>query len=189
MVFVPKAANADGKNRPTTTKTIVFGGGCFWCTEAVFSMFPGIIKVEPGYSGGKSKNPTYKEVCSGETGHAEVLRIEYNPETIPLEKLLEIFFAMHDPTTPNRQGADQGSQYRSVILYSEDEQQRAAESYIKRISGDYKKPIVTEIKKLDVFYPSEEYHKNYYKKNPLQPYCLLVINPKINKIKKEFGLG
>lgn len=189
MTFVPKASTPDSKKGSMQTKTIALGGGCFWCTEAVFSMFPGISKVEPGYAGGKSKNPTYREVCGGETGHAEVLKIEYNPETMPLEKLLEIFFAMHDPTTPNRQGADSGSQYRSIILYSDDDQRKAAEDCIKRISEDYKKPIVTEIKRLDAFYPSEEYHKNYYKKNPLQPYCLLVISPKVNKIKKEFGLG
>jgi methionine-S-sulfoxide reductase len=171
------------------TDVIVFGGGCFWCTEAVFNMFEGVVKTTPGYAGGTTKNPTYEQVCSGNTGHAEVLKVEYDPDKAPLKKLLEIFFSMHDPTSINQQGADYGSQYRSIILYTESDQESVIEDYIKSIKGDYKKPIVTEVKKLEVFYPSEDYHKDYYKNNPLQPYCMLVIRPKIEKVKKEFGLS
>ncbi len=167
---------------------IIFGGGCFWCTEAVFTMFEGVVKTTPGYAGGHTKNPTYEEVCSGDTGHAEVLKVEYAPAKAPLKKLLEIFFKMHDPTSINQQGADYGSQYRSIILYTEPEQKEVIEDYMKSIKGDYKKPIATEVKKLEAFYPSEDYHKDYYKNNPFQPYCMLVIRPKVDKIKKEFEL-
>ena len=165
------------------------GGGCFWCTEAVFKLFKGVMKVTPGYAGGSTKNPTYKEVCSGKTGHAEVIKIEYNPRIVTLEKLLEIFFKAHDPTSINQQGADSGSQYRSIILYSDATERKAIEEYIRRIAPGYKKQIATEVKKLEAFYESEDYHKDYYKSNPLQPYCMLVIRPKISKIRKEFGLN
>ena len=171
------------------TQSIVFGGGCFWCTEAVFSMFKGVTKTTPGYAGGHTKNPSYEEVCGGDTGHAEVLKIEYDRTIAPLEKLLEIFFASHDPTTLNQQGADVGSQYRSIILYSTDAQKKVIADYIGSIAANFKKPITTEVKKLDNFYPSEDYHKDYYKNNPLQPYCMFVIRPKISKIKKEFSLS
>src|SRR5271157_4942745 len=171
-----------------TTKTIVFGGGCFWCTEAVFEMFDGVVKTAPGYAGGTTKNPTYEQVCSGTTGHAEVTKVEYDPDVAGLEKLLEVFFAAHDPTMVDRQGPDVGSQYRSIILYTEEQQKKAIDTYMRKISGNYEKPIATEVKKLDVFYPSEDYHKDYYKNNPLQPYCLLVIRPKIAKIRKEFNI-
>lgn len=170
------------------SESIVFGGGCFWCTEAVFKMFDGVIATMPGYAGGTKKNPTYEEVCTGDTGHAEVLKIDYNPDKISLDKLLEIFFKMHDPTILNRQGNDTGTQYRSIILYSKDAQKKASESYIKKAQKDFNKPIVTEIKKLDVFYPAEQYHKDYSDKNPLNPYCMLVVRPKVDKIKKEFNL-
>ena len=169
-----------GKN-----KEIVLGGGCFWCTQAVFDMFKGVIKTTPGYAGGTIKNPTYKEVCNGDTGHAEVIKIEYNPDVATLDKLLEIFFASHDPTLVNQQGPDIGSQYRSIILYEDEKDRKVIEDYIKSIAGNFKKPIATEVKKLDAFYPSEDYHKDYYKLNPLQPYCMFVIRPKIDKIKKE----
>ena len=169
-------------------KEIVLGGGCFWCTEAVFSIFDGVVKTTPGYAGGTTKNPTYEQVCSGTTGHAEVLKLEYDPAIAPLEKLLEIFFKMHDPTSINKQDADVGSQYRSIILYTDEQQKRTIEDFIKKIAGNFKKPIVTEVKKLDAFYPSEDYHKDYYKNNPLQPYCMFVIRPKVAKIKKEFKL-
>ena len=169
------------------TEDIVLGGGCFWCTEAVISMLKGVVAVTPGYAGGTMKNPTYEQVCTGGTGHAEVIRAEFDPSRLGLEKLLEVFFAAHDPTSVNRQGADTGSQYRSIILYTDDKQKKKVEDYIKKIAGNFKKPIATEVKKLDVFYPSEDYHWNYYKNNPLQPYCLLVIRPKVAKIKKEFG--
>jgi peptide-methionine (S)-S-oxide reductase len=170
------------------TRSIVLGGGCFWCTEAVFELFEGIIKINPGYAGGRTKNPTYKEVCNGTTGHAEVIKLEYLPNIISLKTILEIFFKAHDPTSVNKQGADVGSQYRSIILYEEEEDRKVIEDYIKGIAGDFDKPIATEVKKLDEFYPSEDYHKDYYKLNPLQPYCMFVIRPKIAKIKKEFNL-
>ncbi len=170
------------------TETIILGGGCFWCTEAVFKMFKGVVKTTPGYAGGTTKNPTYRQVCSGETGHAEVIKIDYDPGVASLEKLLEIFFAAHDPTSVNQQGADVGSQYRSIILYVDDKDRKVIEAYMKSIAGSFKKPIATEVKKLDAFYPSEDYHKDYYKLNPLQPYCLLVIGPKVSKIRKKFGL-
>jgi len=169
-------------------KIIVFGGGCFWCTEAVFRMFKGIVSATPGYAGGTTKNPTYEDVCNGDTCHAEVLQIEYDPEVMPLEKLLEVFFEMHDPTSLNKQGADSGSEYRSIILYITEEQKNTISEFIKEEQNKFDKPIVTEIKKLDKFYPAEDYHKDYFKKNPLQPYCIFVISPKVAKIKKEFNL-
>jgi peptide-methionine (S)-S-oxide reductase len=175
------------RNVETGTKQIVLGGGCFWCTEAIFDMLRGVIRTTPGYAGGHAKNPTYKEVCSGSTGHAEVLKIEYSAKAISLEKLLEVFFSMHDPTSVNQQGADVGSQYRSIILYTDEADRRIIGDYIARIAGSFKKPIATEVKKLDAFYPSEDYHKDYYKRNPLQPYCMFVIRPKISKTKKEFS--
>jgi len=169
-------------------ESIVFGGGCFWCTEAVFSMFKGVTKTTPGYAGGNTKNPTYEQVCSGATGHAEVLKLEYDPKTVSLEKLLDIFFSMHDPTSLNRQEADVGSQYRSIILYTLDAQRKTVERFIDSIKVNYSKPIVTEVKKLESFYPSEDYHKDYYKNNPFQPYCMLVIGPKVKKIKNKFKI-
>ena len=170
------------------SEIIVFGGGCFWCTEAVFSMFRGVSNVMPGYAGGSTSNPTYEDVCGGDTGHAEVLRIEYDPGIVPLEKLLEVFFAMHDPTSLNKQGADYGTQYRSIILYTTAGQKAEVDAFIEKAMADFKKPIVTEVKKLDKFYPAEDYHRRYYEKNPNQPYCTLVISPKVAKIRKEFGL-
>jgi peptide-methionine (S)-S-oxide reductase len=170
------------------TETIVFGGGCFWCTEAVFSMIEGVVKTMPGYAGGTTKNPTYEEVCSGDTGHVEVLQVEYDPKIVALDKLLDVFFTMHDPTTIDRQGADVGSQYRSIILYTSDEQKKGAENFIKGIQKNFGKPIVTEVKKLDKFYPAESYHKDYYDKNKINPYCMFVVKPKIDKVKKRFGL-
>jgi peptide-methionine (S)-S-oxide reductase len=172
----------------TSTKKIAFGGGCFWCTEAVFKMFKGVVKTTPGYAGGTTKNPTYEEVCSGTTGHAEVIMVEYDPGAVSLEKLLDVFFKMHDPTSVNRQGADVGSQYRSIILYTEEQQKKMIDEYIDMIALKFDKDIVTEVKALDAFYPAEDYHKNYYKNNPAQPYCAIVIRPKIEKIKKEFGV-
>jgi peptide-methionine (S)-S-oxide reductase len=170
------------------TETIVFGGGCFWCTEAVFTMFDGVIKAAPGYAGGHTKNPTYEQVCEGDTGHAEVLQIEYDPEKAPLEKLLDIFFKMHDPTSLDKQGADFGTQYRSIILYNTDEQKDRIDKFIDGIRKNFDKPVVTEVVRLEKFYPAEDYHKKYYSKNPLQPYCLFVVRPKVEKIKKEFNL-
>lgn len=169
----------------TKTAKIVLGGGCFWCTEAVFKQLPGMSAVRPGYAGGASNGPTYEKVSSGKTGHAEVVEVEY-PRQVSLEKLLEVFFIAHDPTTMHRQGNDVGSQYRSVILYTTLEQQRKIEQFIKNLedSGKYEKTIVTEVKMLDKFYPAENEHQDYWRKHPKQAYCQLVIAPKVEKVKQ-----
>ncbi len=160
----------------------IFGGGCFWCTEAVFSGLRGVIKVMSGYSGGRSVNPDYESVSTGNTGHAEVLQIEFDPELISYQDLLEVFFASHDPTTLNRQGNDIGEQYRSVIFYTTPEQKHLAEVAVKKISQ-----AVTEVKPLDKFYPAEDYHQNYYHRQRNAPYCQIVIDPKIEKLEEKFG--
>lgn len=178
LKFVPK--------EKIKSETIVLGGGCFWCTEAAFSLIQGVLSVVPGYAGGTTKNPTYEQVCEGDTGHAEVVRIEYYPEAVSLEKILDLFFTVHDPTQLNRQGGDVGTQYRSIILYSSEKQKALVEKHIEKIRGDYDAPLATEVKKLEKFYPAEEQHKDYYKKNPKQPYCVFVISPKLRKIKKKF---
>ncbi len=167
----------------------LFGGGCFWCTEAVFKMMKGVSSVVPGYSGGATKNPTYEEVCSGKTGHAEVTKVEYDPSLVSFENLLTVFFASHDPTTVNRQGNDVGTQYRSVIFYTTPEQKKIAEDFIKDINASHKNgaPIVTEIQPLDMFYEAESYHKDYFARNPENPYCQIVINPKLEKVQHKFA--
>jgi peptide-methionine (S)-S-oxide reductase len=172
-----------------TVKTAVFGGGCFWCTEAVFSMLKGVLKVTPGYSGGAASKPTYDQVCGGTTGHAEVIKIDYDPSVISYTDLLEIFFHVHDPTTLNRQGNDCGEQYRSIILYSDDEQKASAERVIIELkaSAEFKRPVVTEIKQLKDFYEAEAYHQSYYKNNGGQPYCQLTIAPKLDKFRQKFS--
>ena len=166
-----------------------FGNGCFWCTEAVFQELKGVSKVVSGYTGGHKLNPTYKEVCSGNTGHAEVLQITFDPKLISFKELLEVFWGTHDPTTLNRQGNDVGTQYRSVIFYHNEEQKRLAVEYKKRLdeSGAYDDPIVTEITAYEKFYAAEDYHQNYYKLNPNQGYCSYVIRPKVEKFKKAFA--
>lgn len=166
-----------------------FGGGCFWCTEAVFLSVKGVSKVESGYSGGKVKNPTYKEVCSGLTGHAEVIQVTFDPAVVSYEALLEIFWNTHDPTTLNRQGADEGTQYRSVVFYHSEEQKKTAEAYKAQLgaSGVFKNPIVTEISPLTNFYMAEDYHQNYFALNPGQGYCQYVVRPKVEKFKKQFA--
>ncbi len=171
------------------TEIAVFGGGCFWCTEAVFKMMKGVSAVAPGYAGGTTKHPTYEEVCMGDTGHAEVIRIEYDPTAVKYEDLLTVFFGSHDPTTLNRQGNDVGTQYRSVIFYTTSEQKAKAETFIAGINASSKlgKPVVTEVVPLDVFYPAENYHKDYFAKNPNNSYCALVINPKLEKVQKQFA--
>jgi peptide-methionine (S)-S-oxide reductase len=161
---------------------IVLGGGCFWCMEAVFSRVEGVLNATPGYAGGKTKKPTYQQVCTGKTGHAEVVEIEYDPKRVKIEILLSIFFSMHDPTSLNRQGNDVGTQYRSMILYSTEKQREKIEKFTRKIQEDYEKPIVTEIKKLGQFHPAEPYHQKYFEKNPDNAYCNLVIKPKIMKI-------
>jgi peptide-methionine (S)-S-oxide reductase len=170
-------------------KTATFGAGCFWCTEAVFLNVNGVSKVVSGYSGGKAKNPTYREVCSGLTGHAEVTQITYDPKKVSFEELLEVFWNTHDPTTLNRQGADEGTQYRSAVFYNDEEQKKIAEQYKKQLEAShvYKNPIVTEISPLVNFYPAEDYHQNYYALNPEQGYCQYVIRPKVEKFKKQFS--
>ena len=158
-----------------------FGGGCFWCTEAVFKMLRGVHKVLPGYAGGTAEDATYEKVSSGKTGHAEVTYLEYEPAEIGYRDLLTVFFASHDPTTVNRQGDDIGSQYRSVIFYTTDEQKREAEKFIKELDA------VTELVPLDQFYEAENYHKDYYTNNKSAPYCQIIINPKLEKVQKEFN--
>ncbi|MCC9607144.1 peptide-methionine (S)-S-oxide reductase MsrA [Blastopirellula sp. JC732] len=166
-----------------------FGGGCFWCTEAIFARLNGVTHVEPGYSGGTTDNPTYEAVCRGTTGHAEVIRIEYNPEVVDFASLLEIFFQTHDPTTLNRQGADVGTQYRSVIFYHDAAQQEAAESFVKQLdsSGAFADPIITEISPLINYFPAEDYHRNYFSAHPNQSYCAAVIAPKVDKFRRKFA--
>ena len=165
-----------------------FGNGCFWCTEAIFQQLKGVSKVESGYSGGHVENPTYKEVCSETTGHAEVLQITYDPSVITYDELLEVFWETHDPTTLNRQGNDRGTQYRSAVFYHNEEQKTLAEKYKKELdaSGAWKDPIVTEITAFEKFYVAEDYHQNYYILNGSQPYCSFVIRPKVEKFKKVF---
>ncbi len=173
----------------TELKTAVFGSGCFWCTEAVFLNLKGVTKVVSGYSGGKVKNPTYREVCSGLTGHAEVTQITYDPKQISYSDLLEVFWNTHDPTTLNRQGADEGTQYRSAVFYATEEEKKIAEDYKKQLDAShvFKNPIVTEISPLINFYPAEDYHQNYFALNPNQGYCQYVIRPKVDKFKKQFA--
>mgnify|MGYP000949805650 CR=1 FL=1 len=165
-----------------------FGSGCFWCTEAVFQQVDGVEKVESGYSGGQVKNPTYKEVCSGLTGHAEVIQLTYDPKKVSYDELLEIFWQTHDPTTLNKQGADEGTQYRSVVFYHTPEQKKLAEGYKKKLDEEkvYRQPIVTEISAAPTFYKAENYHQNYFNLNGDAPYCSYVIQPKLDKFKKVF---
>jgi peptide-methionine (S)-S-oxide reductase len=167
------------------TEFAVFGGGCFWCVEAVFQRIPGVKSVTSGYAGGHTENPTYRQVCSGTTGHAEVTRIEFDPQVVSYDKLLDYFWDAHDPTTLNRQGPDEGPQYRSIILYTDAAQKAAAEKSKAEAQKKFKSPIVTEIVPLTKFYPAEAYHQDYYDHNSSQPYCRLVIRPKVEKIEKE----
>jgi|SRR5690348_6454355 peptide-methionine (S)-S-oxide reductase len=171
------------------TETAVFGGGCFWCTEAVFERLKGVVSVMPGYAGGTVANPTYEQVCTGRTGHAEVARVEYDPARISYNDLLVVFFATHDPTSLNRQGADVGTEYRSVIFYTTEGQRRDAEALISQLneSGPEGKRIVTEVVPLEAFYPAENYHREYYRNNSLAPYCQIVIDPKLRKLHKQFS--
>lgn len=169
-------------------ETATFGGGCFWCTEAIFKSLKGVEKVESGYSGGKVKNPTYKEVCTGETGHAEVIQITFDPAVISFHELLKVFWETHDPTTLNRQGADVGTQYRSVIFYHSPQQKEIAEKYKAELNKEnvFNKPVVTQITAFDTFYKAENYHQNYYANNSTQGYCQIVIVPKLEKFRKIF---
>mgnify|MGYP000896862174 FL=1 len=170
------------------TEVATFGSGCFWCTEAVFQQLEGVISVSPGYSGGIRPNPTYEQVSSGATGHAEVAQIKYNPEIITFADLLEVFWKSHDPTTLNRQGADVGAQYRSVIFYHDEKQKVLAEQYKRKLNeaNAFEKPVVTEITAFEKFYPAENYHVNYYNNNKNAPYCTFVIKPKVDKVREVF---
>lgn len=172
----------------TNLETATLGAGCFWCVEAVFDDLKGVEDVVSGYSGGHTENPTYREVCSETTGHAEVTQIKFNPEEISFADILRVFFAVHDPTTLNRQGNDIGSSYRSAIFYHDDEQKRVAEEIIKEVTEAqiYDDPIVTEVTKFDKFYPAEDYHQEYFANNPTQPYCAAVVAPKVAKFRKQF---
>ncbi len=171
------------------TELATFASGCFWCTEAIFKRLKGIISVTSGYAGGNSKDPSYEQVSTGATGHAESLQIKFDPSIIPYHHLLDIFWHTHNPTTLNQQGADRGTQYRSIIFYHSDEQKKIAENSKEELekSGTYKDPIVTEIVPFTNFYPAEDYHKDYYDTNKSAPYCTFVIDPKIQKLLKEFG--
>lgn len=185
------------------TDTIIFGGGCFWCTEAVFKLMKGVVSVVPGYAGGHTKNPTYEGVSRGDTGHAEAVRIGYDPSLIDLKDLLTVFFGSHDPTTLDRQparpnnfshsggGPDVGTQYRSIIFYTTEEQKNIIRTFVDTINASHKdgEPVVTEVVPLpdNGFYEAEEYHKNYFANNPANPYCTVVINPKLEKVEREFA--
>jgi len=171
------------------TEVAVFGGGCFWCTEAVFDELCGVSSVVSGYAGGRTKDPTYEQVCSGTTGHAEVIKIEFDPTEVSFRDLMTVFFATHDPTTLNRQGNDVGTQYRSAILYANEQQRQEAASFIKEL-GDaktFRDPIVTTLEPLTDFYPAEGYLQKYYANNPYQPYCQYSIPPKLSKLHKQFA--
>lgn len=164
------------------------GGGCFWCLEAPLQQLEGVEQVVSGYAGGHVPNPSYEQVTSGRTGHAEVVQVRFNPEVISFRKLLEVFFFLHDPTTPNRQGADVGTQYRSIILYHSPEQEQVAREVIEELEAEnaWGAPIVTEVVPLEAFYPAEGYHQNYYLKNPNQAYCQFVVKPKLEKLRKTY---
>ncbi len=175
-------------NTNSNTEKATFGTGCFWCTEAMFNALDGVISAVSGYEGGQKENPTYKEVCTGDTGHAECVEITYDPTAISYQDLLQAFFRSHDPTTLNRQGADVGTQYRSVIFYHNDAQKQLAETAKAELdkSGAYDDRIVTEISPATTFYPAEDYHKDYFQKNPNQGYCAFVVAPKLDKFRKVF---
>ncbi|MGA7968513.1 MAG: peptide-methionine (S)-S-oxide reductase MsrA [Terriglobales bacterium] len=166
-----------------------FGGGCFWCIEALFQRLTGVGHVESGYMGGHVDKPTYQQVCGGDSGHVEVVRVHFDPDQISYRELLDVFFAVHDPTTLNRQGNDVGEQYRSVIFYADEEQQRIAEDVIAEMMAakEFSEPIVTAVEPASTFYPAEGYHQNYYNENSRQPYCMFVISPKLAKLEKKFA--
>lgn len=175
--------------RLSRDRRAIFGGGCFWCTEAVFQMLKGVSKVESGYAGGAMENPSYDKVSTGKTGHAEVIRVTYDPSIISYEDLLTVFFGSHDPTTPNRQGADVGEQYRSVIFYNSEEEKGVAEKLIRDVDESLKDGtrVVTQLVPFDTFYPAESYRQNYFNENQSEAYCQLIIEPKIEKVRKRFA--
>ena len=172
----------------TPIETATLGGGCFWCLEAVFQRLDGVLEVRSGYAGGHLPNPDYRQVCTGNTGHAEVVQVRFDPRRLSFEQLLEVFFAVHDPTTRDRQGADVGPQYRSIVLYHDEAQADTARQLIQRLEaeGDRQDPVVTEVEPLDAFYPAEDGHQDYFNRNAGQPYCQLVIAPKLDKLNRLF---
>jgi len=188
-IFAGGDAMADTPTSDAGLARATVGGGCFWCIEAVFDEVAGVVAAESGYAGGDTPDPDYRSVCSGETGHAEVVQVTFDPRVISYEEILVIFFGVHDPTTLNRQGADVGTQYRSIVLAHDDAQREAVTSLIARLEADavYGKPIVTEVGMLDDYYPAEPHHQDYFRKNPAQGYCQAVIAPKLAKFRKEFA--
>ncbi len=183
---LPVASTLGRANTASTpTESIVLGGGCFWCVEAVLERLPGVKTVVSGYAGGHTTNPDYRAVCTGSTGHAEVVHVEFDPTTVTLPEILKVFFAAHDPTTLNRQGADAGTQYRSAIYYTSDAQHQAALAARDVAQKGWPDPIVTEIAPLNKFYPAEEYHQDYFRRNPSQGYCAYVIRPKVEKLEHK----
>ena len=179
----------DSKTAKNTTEKATFGAGCFWCVEAVFDQLNGVSSVTSGYTGGEIPNPTYEQICTGFTGHAEVIQVEYDPEVISFTKLLEVFWKTHDPTTLNRQGNDVGTQYRSAVFYHNEEQLEVASSYMRKLNDEnaFGAPVVTTMEKLGEFYSAENYHQDYFKLNGRDPYCRAVIPPKLDKLHKIFG--
>ncbi len=180
-------AAAHAQSEPMKTETAILGGGCFWCVEAVYERLPGILSVTSGYAGGQTENPTYEQIGTGKTGHAEVVRIEYDPQKISYGKIIDLFWQAHDPTTLNRQGNDVGPQYRSIILTADEAQKKIAEDSKSRAQEGFRSPIVTEIVPLTKFYPAEDYHQDFYRENPMHPYNMVVIRPKLEKLKGELG--
>ncbi len=191
VVLTARAVETNSTPNMQTNKTelATIGGGCFWCTEAIFQMLPGVTSVVSGYAGGNVENPTYKQVCTGETGHAEVIQVAFDPAKISYEKIIETFWDAHDPTTLNSQGNDHGTQYRSIILYNTDAQRTAAEKSRIEAQKNFSRPIVTEIVPLKKFYAGEGYHQNYYRSNPNQGYCRAIIRPKVEKFEKKLKEG
>ncbi len=183
FVSIMDTISAEPKTAKTQLATI--GGGCFWCVEAVFERFEGVKNVVSGYAAGKTENPTYKQICEGTSGHAEVIQIEFDPSKITFEQLLEVFWEAHDPTTMNRQGADEGTQYRSIVICHDKAQQVAAEKSKAAAAKKFQKPIVTEVVSAVKFWPAEEYHQDYFRRNPNAPYCAIVISPKLLKLEKK----
>ena len=186
--MVPMSVDGKQSKNSSRTEVATLGGGCFWCLEAVFEELRGIEKVESGYSGGVVPDPTYRQVCMGTTGHAEVVQLTFDPTIVSFREILEVFFTIHDPTTLNRQGADVGTQYRSAIFYHTPEQRAVAEQVIAELNaaGLWDAPIVTEVTPFTAFYPAEDYHREYYQQNPDQPYCRAVIAPKVAKFRKQY---
>jgi peptide-methionine (S)-S-oxide reductase len=178
-------ATLQAESEPMKTETAILGGGCFWCVEAVYERLPGVLSVTSGYAGGHTENPTYEQIGTGKTGHAEVVQIEYDPEKISFQKIIDLFWDAHDPTTLDRQGADVGPQYRSIILTQNDEQARIARESMDRAQQNFKSPIVTEIVPLTKFYPAEDYHQDFYRENPMHPYNMAVIRPKLQKLEAK----